>query len=83
MKRKQSWNYSKYTNIDKEFNKKILSQPKVQEYLKLELMRKDTSWAFENLEIEKIYDKDWSKEKQKKCIEEINKEFWEEVLVEN
>jgi len=51
------------------------------EYLKLELMRKDTSWAFEWLEIEKIYDKDWSEEKQRKYIDEINKEFGEDVIV--
>jgi hypothetical protein len=65
-----------------EFEKEYLSKPEVQEYLKLELMRKDISWAFEWLEIEKIYDKDWSEEKQRKYIDKINKEFGKEVVVE-
>jgi hypothetical protein len=45
-------------------------------------MKKDITWAFEWLEIEKIYDKNWSKEKQQKYIKQINEEFWEEVIVE-
>ncbi len=73
-----------YKGIDwyRNFVKDYLSQPKVQEYLKLELMRKETTWVFEGLKIEKIYDKNCSEEKQKKCIDEVNREFWEEVLVE-
>lgn len=52
-----------------------------EEYLKLKLMRQDTSWAFGWLKIEKIYDKDWDEMKQKEHIDTINKEFWEEVVV--
>ena len=44
-------------------------------------MRQDISWAFEELKIEKIYDKSWSDEKKIKNIEEINKEYGEEVIV--
>jgi hypothetical protein len=53
------------------------------EYYKLQLMQKDTSQAFNWLKIEKIYDKDWSQEKQREHIEEINNEFWEEIIVED
>ncbi len=84
IKKELKWRFRKERlNSDYfDFENNYLSQLKVQEYLKLELMRKDTTWAFEWLEIEKIYDKDWSEEKQKKCIDEVNKEFWEEVFVE-
>ena len=53
----------------------------LEEYLKLELMRKDTLWAFDWLKIEKIYDKDWDKEKQLEVVDKVNKEFWEEVII--
>jgi len=52
------------------------------EYFKLQLMRKNITWAFPDVKIEKIYDKDWSEEKQREHINEINKEFGEEVIVE-
>jgi len=78
----KDWNWKKKYKEYSVFEKEYLSKPEVQEYLKLELMRKDISWAFEWIEIEKIYDKDWSEEKQRKYIDEINKEFGEEVVVE-
>jgi hypothetical protein len=78
----KEWNWKKKYKEYSEFEKDYLSKPEVQEYLKLELIKKDTSWAFEWLEIEKIYDKDWSEEKQRKYIDEINKEFGGEVVVE-
>jgi hypothetical protein len=73
-----SKNYKEYRDFEKEY----LSKSEVKEYLKLELMKKDTTWAFEWLEIEKIYDKNWSEEKQQKYIKQINEEFWKEVIVE-
>jgi len=72
----------KLKNKLEEKEKKWELEKNSEEYLKLKLMRKDISWAFEWIEIEKIYDKDWSEEKQRKYIDEINKEFGEEVVVE-
>lgn len=74
-------NYDDYITIEDYFIEKELSKSEVKEYLELELMRKDTTWAFGWLKIEKIFDKTWSEEKQKERIEEINKEFGEEVVV--
>ncbi len=51
------------------------------EYLKLQLLRKPTNWAFSELDIKKIYDKNWDEEEQRKDVEEINKELWEEVVI--
>ena len=53
----------------------------LEEYLKLELMRKDISWAFDWIKIEKVFDKDWDEEKQLEVVDKINKDFWEEVLI--
>jgi len=81
MRKKQSRFYSRYTSIDKEFNKIISSKPEVQEYLKLQLLRKHTEWAFPELNIKKIYDKNWDEEEQKKVVEKINKELCDEVVI--
>lgn len=74
------WEYKNIQNTTI-FNEELEFKISYEEYLKLQLMRKDTKWAFDWLKIEKIYDKDWSDEKNKEHIEEINKEFWEEVIV--
>jgi hypothetical protein len=74
-----------YYKIRSEYIEKKEKKPNyklVQEYLKLQLMRKETKWAFNWIEIKKIYDKNWSEEKQRKYIEEINREFGEEVIIE-
>jgi len=81
MRKKQSRDYSRYTSIDKEFNKIILSKSEVQDYLKLQLLRKPTKWAFPELKIKKIYDKNWDEEEQKKIVEKVNEELGEEVVV--
>ncbi len=81
-------NIKKYVNDDmmnKIFYEKKIElteeeRKKLEEYLKLELSRKDTEWAFEGLKIKKIYDKDWSEDRQRELVEEINKELWKEVL---
>ncbi len=65
----------------KDYEKEFIPLGEVQEYSKLCLMRQDISWAFDWLEIEKIFDKSWSNERQKKQIDMINKEFWEEVII--
>ena len=67
--------------IEDLFTKEILIRKDVQEYCKLKLMQKNIFWAFIELKLEKIYDKNWSEEKQKKSIEEINKEYGEKVIV--
>ncbi len=54
---------------------------KWEEYLKLQLMRKDTTWAFPELKIRKIYDANWSEEEQRRVIEKINKELGKEVVI--
>jgi hypothetical protein len=77
----KNWKYDKISTTPY-FNEEI-TRDLVEEYLKLQLMQKDTSWAFDWLKIEKIYDKDWSQEKQREHIDEINKEFGEEVIVED
>ncbi len=66
----------------KDYEKEFIPLGEVQEYSKLCLMRQDISWAFDWLEIEKIFDKSWCRERQKKQIDMINKEFWEEVIIE-
>jgi hypothetical protein len=77
----KNWKYDKISTTPY-FNEEI-TRDLVEEYLKLQLMQKDTSWAFDWLKIEKIYDKDWSQEKQREHIDEINNEFWEEIIVED
>lgn len=64
-----------------DYKKWFFQRKEVEEYLKLQLMRKDTSGAFDWLKIEKIYDIDWSDEKNIEYIDKINKEFWEEIIV--
>ena len=44
-------------------------------------MRKPIEWAFPELKIKKIYDKNWNEEEQKKVVEKINKELGKEVVV--
>lgn len=52
------------------------------EYFELQLMQKDISWAFDWINIEKIYDIDWSDKENMKHVEEIKDEFWEEVVID-
>ncbi len=54
---------------------------KMEDYLKLQLIKKPTEWAFPELNIRKIYDKNWDEKEQRKVVEEINRELWEEVVV--
>ncbi len=81
MRKKQSRDYSRYSSIDKEFNKILSSNLKMEDYLKLQLIKKPTEWAFPELNIRKINDKNWDEEEQRKVVEKINKELWEEVVV--
>jgi len=79
----------KYINDEKMneifFTKKLKLQEEekelLEDYLKLELIRKPTDWAFPELNIKKIYDKNWDEEEQKKVVEKINKELGKEVVV--
>jgi hypothetical protein len=77
----KNWKYDKISTTPY-FNEEI-TRDLVEEYLKLQLMQKDTSWAFDWLKIEKIYDKDWDDDKNREHLEEINDEFGEEVIVED
>jgi len=54
---------------------------KWEDYLKLQLLRKPTKWAFQELNIKKIYDKNWDEEEQKKVVEKINEELGEDVVI--
>jgi len=69
------WIYDSIEKLTKEEKKQL------EDYLKLELIRKPTDWAFPELNIKKIYDKNWDKEEQKKIVEKINKELGKEVVV--
>ena len=89
--KEKKWEFDKVKDIVKNNTKwwiydsvgKLTKEEKqlLEEYLKLELMRKPTDWAFPELNIRKIYDKNWDEEEQKKVIEEINKEIGKEVVV--
>ncbi len=76
--KEKNWVYEWVKDLDHTAWK---NNPLFEEYLKLKLMQKDTTGAFNWLQIEKIYDKDWAEEKQKEHIDEINKELGEEVIV--
>jgi len=76
-----TYNYNRLLKSFKDKKEKILLNI---ELLKEELVENTTNnnlnyinW----LEIEKIYDKDWSEEKQRKYIDKINKEFGELIIV--
>ncbi len=71
-----NWYYNKRLE---EFYKKY--KDKWEEYLKLQLIRKDTTWVFPELKIRKIYDANWSEEEQRRVIEKINKELGKEVVI--
>ncbi len=90
--KEKKWEYDyikKYVNdemINKIFfekEKKLTEEEKrkMEDYLKLQLLRKPTEWEFPELNIKKIYDKNWDEEEQRKVVEEINKELWEEVVI--
>ena len=66
-----------------EWEKEIWEEEKkkLEEYLKLELMRKPTEWAFPELKIKKIYDSNWDEEEQKSVVDKINEELWKEVVL--
>jgi len=89
--KERRWEYERYKRIlEKKDIWEIIEhirkmdkekKEKWEEYLKLKLMGKDTHWAFPELIIKKIYDKDWLEKEQKKVIEWINKELGREVVV--
>ncbi len=89
--KEKKWEYEeikKYINredMSKIFKKEIElteeERNKMEDYLKLQLIRKPTEWAFPELNIRKIYDKNWDEEEQRKVVEKINKELGEEVVV--
>jgi len=68
-----------FFNKEKELTEE--EKRKMEEYLKLQLLKKPTDWAFPELNIKKIYDRNWDEEEQKKVVEKINKELGEEVVV--
>ena len=90
-KKEKRWEYEKMKDIERNNTKwwiydsigKLTKKEKqlLEEYLKLELMRKPIEWAFPELKIKKIYDKNWNEEEQKKVVEKINKELGKEVVV--
>ena len=85
------WEYEKYKEILKKEDMYEISQEAIKlsdkekkkrnEYLNLELLRKPTDWAFLELKIKKIYDRNWDEEEQKKVVEKINEELGEEVVI--
>ncbi len=90
--KERRWEYEKikrYLNNEKMYKMFERKEEKIpeedrkllEEYLKLELMRKPTDWAFPELKIKKIYDKAWSEEEQRRVVEEINKELGKEIVV--
>ena len=89
--KEKKWEYDKYKEILKKEDMYEISQEAIKlseeekkkwnEYLNLELLRKPTKWAFPELNIKKIYDRNWSEEEQKKIVEKINEELGEEVVI--
>ena len=68
-----------FFNKEKELTEE--EKRKMEEYLKLQLLKKSTDWAFPELNIKKIYDRNWDEEEQKKVVDNINEELGEEVVV--
>jgi len=89
--KEKRWEYDKYKEILKKEDMYEIAQEAIKlneeekkkrnEYLDLEILRKSTKWAFPELNIKKIYDKNWDEEEQKKVIEKVNKELGEEVVI--
>lgn len=80
--KEKSWIYDKYKNLKYDDFKDIEESEELLEFIKLKIIRRDTSNAFPELKIEKIYDEKWNDDQKMKYIDEIKKEFWDDVIVE-
>jgi len=77
LEKEKNWEYDDIVeNTDKWINNEI-EDDRFEEYYKLQIMKQDVSWAFNDLKVEKIFDNDWTDEKQLAEAEKINREFWE------
>jgi hypothetical protein len=93
-RKKKRWEYDgikEYLDVDKIYRifsakeEQISEEDKklLEEYLKLQLMRKPIEWAFPELSIKKIYDVNWSEEEQRRVVETINRELGKKLMILN